>query len=147
MTSSISIDYKSLYQCATVGLWKASSITGKFIAVNEACAKILGCESIANVIGTYNLFLFQPQEKLIFLLKSKPSIKNYETKIKTHDNREIWVSISAKLTPEGFVEGSIEDITDYKNKENYLIEHGRKALDKILNIQETIKKQIQCHPE
>ena len=55
---------------------------------------------------------------MVKILKEKGSVRDYETKIIRRDGDHIWILFSATIFPDqGFIEGSIMDITGRKQAE------------------------------
>ncbi|OQX78720.1 MAG: hypothetical protein B6D56_08360 [Candidatus Omnitrophica bacterium 4484_70.1] len=97
-----------------------------FLTSNTAFAKILGYSSKKELASkSFSSFFVSSQEKENFfsLLKKKRKVKFFEALFLKKNKRRIWVAISAFLIRENhneFMEGIIEDITQYKKKEEKL---------------------------
>lgn len=98
----------------------------KFLAVNHALAKILGCSSEKEIQKFTLKSLFKnPRELTGFIkaLKKETIVRFYETQFKTKDKKNAWVAITAQLTKSNsnekllYIEGILEDITKHKELE------------------------------
>ncbi len=110
--------YQSLYHNAPVALFR-TSVDGKLIEINKQYAEMAGYSNVADCMAE-----FEPgkawvdtngRNELVKVLQKNGSVSNYETKIIRRDGTHIWILFSATIYPEqGFIEGSIIEITDRK---------------------------------
>lgn len=125
--------HRSMINQLPVGVYRTSS-DGKFIQANPALAKILGYDSINELIET-NVYDFYHniEHRLELLEKQKSSEKlvKEELKFKRKDGRTIWVRDNGKATlnEDGTIlctDGVIEDITEQKLAEKALLQSEAK---------------------
>ena len=122
--------YRSLVDNLNVGVYRNKpQFPGKWLWANPAFVRIFGYDSLQEclehpVTDTY----VDPEErkKLIHLLETDGSVKDYELQQKKKDGTHIWVSVTAqvKKSPDGTIEwidGICDDITALKDAE----ERGR----------------------
>ena len=121
--------YRSLVENSLVGVYTTNT-NGEFIFVNKALCNILEFDSPTDLINinVKNLYKHSDKrEEFLNLLRTKNKIENYEVELKTKNNNEIVVLISAALLGRT-INGMIMDITDRKRFElelqakNYEIE-------------------------
>lgn len=91
---------ESLYETAPVGLWRLDLNT-HFIHANRTALDILGYSSLDE--------LNQSSDKQLLTEISNKSQENLL--ISNNLGKDIWVELSAVISPEGFVEGTIKDVT------------------------------------
>lgn len=122
--SSISVseaehDYQNIFENLADGLFR-SSIEGKILLANISFAKILGYNSVDEVL---NLDIIKDiyvesldREKLLKILVAQKRVKNYRLKLRRKDNIQITVKVNERIVVDEsgqpqFIEGSIQDIT------------------------------------
>jgi PAS domain S-box-containing protein len=115
--------FQYLFNNAQVALFR-TSIDGKLIEINKRYAKVAGYSSIEDCIAEFNAAQawYDPNARkaLLATLKEKGSVVDYEIKIIPKDGTSIWILFSAMLTKQGYIEGSLIDITDRKQAEEHL---------------------------
>jgi len=115
--------YQSLFNDAQVALFRNRLSDGKILEINERYAKMAGYSNIQDCMAEFNAAdaWVDPNErkKLMEILQENGFISDYETEIIRKDGAKIWISFSAMIFPEKeFLEGSIVDITERKQKED-----------------------------
>ena len=144
--------FKSLYENATIGLYRTSP-EGEILMANNALIKLLGFNSFTELVsrnleedGFNPLY---PRQKFKDLLNREGEIKNFESSWITKLGSEIYLRESAKniKNEKGeviYYEGTVEDITPGKIAEvqiaelnNLFLEIG---LDPSKNIEIIVKK-------
>lgn len=114
--------YHSLFKNAQVALFRNRLSDGKILEINERYAKMSGYSNIEDCMAEFNAAdaWVDPNGRKEFLriLHKNGFISDYETEIIRRDGTHIWISFSATIFPEqGFLEGSIVDITERKRSE------------------------------
>lgn len=137
--------YRNIVECAVEGIFQVTE-DGKLIMANRSLAEMLGYSSPEEMRSTIREFGRQfyvedaDRQRLEALLREKGYVKNFETRFLRKDGQEIWVNMNLRTVPD-FIgrilcfEGTIEDITDRKNKEVILRESYEKlqrAMDGII---------------
>jgi len=112
--------YRKIFHQAQVAMFRTSISDGTLIDANEEYAKKAGYSTIEECKANFHpgkAWVDQKsREKLKKLLAKNGSVRDYEAEILRGDGVTIWVSISATIYREnGFMEGSIEDITKRKD--------------------------------
>jgi len=124
-----------------------SSLSGKFLYVNQSLAKILGYDSSNDLFElniTDDIYLVADDRKeLIKLLERQGRVKNYKLKLKKKDGSEIVTRLNERLVTDKkgnllYYEGSLQDITqltkieDEKKKElDTLRVENKKAVSEV----------------
>lgn len=119
--------YRSIFENASNGVFQIS-ITGKFLAANQAMANILGYESgddlINTIIDIRKQFPVNPPDVDYFLniIRKDGFIKNFECPIYCKNKTIIDVSINAHLVFDDqknvqYFEGSVINISERKRSE------------------------------
>ncbi|MFH2067329.1 MAG: PAS domain S-box protein [Pseudomonadota bacterium] len=126
--------YQSLFNNAQVALFR-TSIDGKLIEINKRYAEMAGYSNVEDCMADFNPrdAWADPQgrNELLKIIQKKGFVNDYETKIIRKDGIQIWILFSATVFPEqGFLEGSIVEITDRKQAEKALIAE-RNMLDTV----------------
>jgi PAS domain S-box-containing protein len=116
--------YQALFHNAQAALFR-TSMDGKIIDINKRYVQMAGysdiedCKSefISGKAWRYPGF----RDDFLKTLQKKGYVRDYEAEIIRGDGAHIWILISAKLYPDqGFIEGSIVEITDRKQAEDAL---------------------------
>ena len=116
--------YRTIFENAMEGIHQTTD-DGKIISVNPAGARMLGYDSPADLMTSFNLvhnhFYVQPgrREEFQRLMKSQGSISGFESEVYRKDNSTAWISESSHtvLDEQGnliYYEGSSVDITERK---------------------------------
>ena len=118
--------YKQMFYESQVALFRTSISDGTLIDANKKYAQRAGYSTIEECKRNFNPGKAwvnpQARTKLKTILLQEGSVKNYEAQVVRADGTVIWISFSAIIFPEkGYIEGSIEDITDRKNAEQALL--------------------------
>jgi PAS domain S-box-containing protein len=127
--------YRSLVQNLPIGIYRNTpGPQGRFLAVNPAHARMLGYDSVEELLHTSVADLYMdPAERKVLSdrLKAEGSITRAELRLKKKDGTPIWGAVTANVVRNeaGEVEcfdGTIEDITERKDVEKALRESGAK---------------------
>jgi PAS domain S-box-containing protein len=118
--------YQNLFNNAQVALFR-TSIDGKLLEVNKRYAEMAGYSDVEDCMAEFNPAnaWVDPIGRNDFLriLHEKGFVNDFETQIIRRDGAHIWILFSAAIIPEqGFIEGSILEITDRKQIEGSLRE-------------------------
>ncbi|MDT5157449.1 MAG: two-component system, cell cycle sensor histidine kinase and response regulator CckA [Acidobacteriota bacterium] len=116
--------YRLIFDNAVEGIFQ-SSLEGRFITVNPALARILGydspeevCETITDI--THQLYVDPArQAEATRLLEEQDVLQGFEFEAYRKDGEKIWLSANRRAVRSGsgvelYWEGSLEDITEYK---------------------------------
>jgi diguanylate cyclase (GGDEF)-like protein/PAS domain S-box-containing protein len=120
--------YRSMYQNAVQGMFQ-SRLSGELIRVNPAYARILGYESVDEVLslkeGT-NKFYFSSEDcdRMIRAAQKKGTVVNHELRLKRKDGKPVWILANIRyIEREGgdaILEGILVDNTKKKALEKEL---------------------------
>jgi len=91
---------ESMYEMVPVGLWRLD-LNNHFIHANKTALDILGYNSIDELNNS--------SDKELLTDIKKDSHENLL--ISNNLGKDIWVELSAIQTPQGYVEGTIKDVT------------------------------------
>ena len=122
--------YRSIFENAVEGIFQ-STLDGRFIVANPACARILGYASAEDLIVAHSApdrrYFVRPERFLEFQrqLEEKGVIREFEAEAYRKDGSVIWISANALgiRDPLGaliFYEGTIEEITERKRAEDQI---------------------------
>jgi diguanylate cyclase (GGDEF)-like protein/PAS domain S-box-containing protein len=120
--------YHSMYRNAVQGMFQ-SELSGKFIRVNPAYARILGYDSPDQLLrlkqrSTELYFDPTDRQRMVQALKRKGQLANYEVKLRRRDGQTVWTLANYRLT---------RDDTGVKIVEGILVDHTRqKRLEEVL---------------
>ena len=117
--------YRHLFDEAQVALFRTRIDDGALIDVNQTYARMSGYTSVEECKADFHPgeAWTDPQARKDFLdmVRQYGTVTDYETQIVRGDGRHIWIRFSATIYPEqGFLEGSIQDITERKQVEEGL---------------------------
>jgi len=118
--------YQSLFDNAEIALFRTRISDGKLIEINERYAQMAGYSNTENCLAEFNAAdaYADPntRKELLRILQEKGSVTDYGAEIIRRDGTRIWILFSATIFPEqGFLEGSIVDITERKRMEEALL--------------------------
>ena len=120
--------YHSMYLNAVQGMFQ-SELSGKFIRVNPAYARILGYDSpdeMLSLKARSTELYFDPadRQRMVQALKRKGLLANYEVKLRRKDGRPVWTLANYRLTRDDngvpIIEGILVDHTRQKRLEEVL---------------------------
>jgi len=124
--------YRTLVDNIPVGVYRNTPEPGgRFMATNFAMVRMLGYDSIDEVLATPVADLYpDPTARKAFSekLSAQGSVKGEEIVLKRKDGSEIWTSVTAHavrndLGEIDYFDGTIEDITERKRAEEALLSH------------------------
>lgn len=126
--------YRSMYENAVQGMFQ-SRLSGKLIRANPAFARILGYDSVDEVLsleGGTNKLYFDTQDRvrLIRTVLKKGAVTNYEMRLKRKDGKTVWILANIRYVRDdkrgAMLEGIIVDNTRQKALEKELKSDRRK---------------------
>ena len=138
--------YRGLFDHAVEGIYQ-STPEGRFIAVNQAMARMCGYESpeemIAAITDISTQYYVDPRDRETYksLLDASSRIDNIEYRVRRKDGSAIWVSGSSRVVRNDqgdtlYYEGRCQDITARKQAEDALRESEKQYRSVIENIQD-----------
>ncbi len=115
------VRYRSLFERSQAGVYR-TTLDGRFLDCNEACARLFGFESREALLGESAYDRFQhrgDRDAFVAQLRERGSLTNFEGRLRKQDGTEVWILLSATLHrdrdyPEGIIEGTLVDITAHK---------------------------------
>lgn len=116
--------YRNLFEYSPAGMVRLNS-DWKIVDANEALSNIVKTKSFEDA---NKVLLSLPAADKIYIndkLNSEGNIKDYETVILSNDGTELWISISATITKEKFLEAVIIDISKRRQAEEQIREQAR----------------------
>ncbi|MDM8554279.1 PAS domain S-box protein [Desulfococcaceae bacterium HSG7] len=130
--------YKALFQNAQVALFRTAISDGRPIEINKQYANMAGYPTVEDCMAEFNAAdaWADPaaRDELMRILRDKGSVTNYETAVNKKDGSRKHIIFSATIFPEqGYLEGSIVDITKRKRAEEAIQGH-QKHLEAIREI-------------
>jgi diguanylate cyclase (GGDEF)-like protein/PAS domain S-box-containing protein len=123
--------YRLLFERNLAGVYR-STLEGRILDCNDACARILGFASREELLAYDKLdFYFNLSERdaVLAQLEGKPSVTNFEVCLRRRDGSPVWVleNVSLLKAEEGeaaSLEGTLIDITDRKRAEEQIEHHA-----------------------
>jgi len=117
--------YQYLFNNAQVALFRTRTSDGKLLEINERYAQMAGYSNVNDCMTEFDVSdaWVDPDGRkiLVGILQENGFVTDYETSIIRRDGTHIWILFSATIFPEeGFIEGSIVDITVRKRAEEAL---------------------------
>jgi PAS domain S-box-containing protein len=114
--------YRGVVENAPYGICH-TTVDGRFLAANEALAKMLGYQSAAELVGAESIvpFYVDPEERSMVTarLQSERMVGPIELHWKRRDERPLRVRVSGRRIDEG-LEAFIEDVTERHRLEDQL---------------------------
>ncbi|MFM7121586.1 MAG: ATP-binding protein, partial [Gammaproteobacteria bacterium] len=114
-------EYRTLYDNAIEGLFRIGS-NGGLISANPTLARILGFDSVSQVIASHRQLLdsvFLSREQLgrfLSELDERGRVNSFETEGVTRAGRTFWMALTARITREAdgteFIDGALIDISE-----------------------------------
>ncbi|MDM8529698.1 PAS domain S-box protein [Anaerolineales bacterium HSG25] len=116
--------YKALFNNAQIALFRTRISDGKIFEINERYAHMAGYSTVEACMAEFNAadaWAYPiEREELLRILGEKGSVTNYETVVIQKNGIHKPILFSANIFPEqGFLEGSIVDLTEYKQTEKF----------------------------
>ena len=113
--------YQSLFHNSQVALFR-THVDGRLIEINQRYAELAGYSTVEDCMAEFvpGRAWADPEARNEFvrILQEKGGATDYEARIIRRDGTQAWILFSATIFPEqGFIEGSIIDITGRKQAE------------------------------
>jgi PAS domain S-box-containing protein len=119
--------YRSIFENAVEGVFQITP-EGRLLSANPALARMYGYESPAEVVTAITDIARQVfvnpahYAQLRQMLAQVGEVRGYESQIRRHDGRIIWISENTRTVVDAqhkilYFEGTVEDITEYKKAE------------------------------
>ena len=126
--------YRSMYENAVQGMFQ-SRLSGKLIRANPAFARMLGYDSVDDVMslegGTYKLYFnLLERSRMIRTVLKKGAVTNYEMRLKRKNGEAVWILANIRYVRDeqgsAMLEGIMVDNTHKKAMEEQLRRDRRK---------------------
>jgi diguanylate cyclase (GGDEF)-like protein/PAS domain S-box-containing protein len=116
--------YRSLFDNAIEGVFRTSP-DGRYLDANPALARIYGFGTpleLMNTLSDISIQLYaDPDRRQAFIeaIRTKGSVSGFESQIRRHDGRLIWISENARAVHDDAgrlvcYEGTVEDVTELR---------------------------------
>jgi diguanylate cyclase (GGDEF)-like protein/PAS domain S-box-containing protein len=116
--------YRSLFDNAIEGIFRTSP-DGRYLDANPALARIYGFDSPLELMNTLSDISAQlyvdPGRRQAFIetIQRNGSVTGFESQVRRHDGRLIWISENARAVHDEFgrlvcYEGTVEDVTELR---------------------------------
>jgi two-component system, cell cycle sensor histidine kinase and response regulator CckA len=120
--------YRSIFENAIEGIYQAS-LDGRFLTVNPALVRMLGCESDAELINcAVEQFYLNPSTRANFSrqIQQQNVVSSFEAEVLRKDGKTIWISENARAVRNlqgeiEYYEGTVENITQRKQAEQDML--------------------------
>lgn len=116
--------YRSLFERNLAGVYR-STVDGRLLECNDAFARILGYDTIEDVMSrsTWDLyFTREEREEGVSILWERRELANFELRMRRKDGTPVWVLENETIREEpgrpAIIEGTIVDVTDRKTAED-----------------------------
>ncbi|MBN2711235.1 MAG: response regulator [Planctomycetes bacterium] len=124
--------YQHLFDDALVGIFRTREDDGKALECNDLCARLFGFENRKEFILGFMAPAFYvnaaERDQMLEIIREKGIVRSFELQLRKKDGTVFWGSYSAKFYPEdGYLEGTIIDISERKALEEQLIRSERMA--------------------
>jgi diguanylate cyclase (GGDEF)-like protein/PAS domain S-box-containing protein len=108
--------YRLLFERNLAGVYR-STIDGRILDCNDACARLFGYESRDEFLGANaNALYFNDaeRERIVQILREQRQISNMELRLRRRDGATVWVLENVTLREGDIMEGTIIDVTERK---------------------------------
>jgi len=120
--------YRNMYRNAVQGMFQ-SRLSGELIRVNPAYARILGYDSVDEVLSLKNgdnkfYFSSEDRDRMIQAVQKKGAVVNHELRLKRKDGKPVWILANIRYIEnskrDAILEGILVDNTKKKALEKGL---------------------------
>jgi diguanylate cyclase (GGDEF)-like protein/PAS domain S-box-containing protein len=130
--------YRNMVQNAVQGMFQIR-LSGEFMRVNPAYARILGYDSVDEVLALKEgaiKFYFNPEDRarLIRTLQKKGTVENHELRLKRKDGKPVWVLTNIRMIERGNGDAILEGIMVDNTKKRALEKELRRDRKKFRNL-------------
>ncbi len=130
--------YRNMVQNAVQGMFQIR-LSGEFIRVNPAYARILGYDSVDEILALKEgavKFYFDPEERarLIRTLQKKGTVENHELRLKRKDGKPIWVLANIRIVEREYGDAILEGIMVDNTKKKALEKELRRDRKRFRNL-------------
>ncbi len=140
--------YKSFYERAPIGFYTTDVMTGEFIMLNSACAKMLGFNTPKELLDqktkSTEFYDAKTRKTLIRDVRKSGGVCDYELQIFVPNTQKtLWVSVSATFCEDNeCLQGSITDISKRKQLEQEIEEMKQTSIIMLSKIKEQAKGRL-----
>jgi len=111
--------FRHLFENSLVGMMRTDPHTGTLIEANAKALEMLGVTKDQAQSGSLSVYAYyhsiEERNALVQAIFKQGAVENYEIKLKRHNGKPFWASVSARYyEQEGLVESVIKDISDMK---------------------------------
>ena len=130
--------YRKMVQNAVQGMFQIR-LSGEIIGVNPAYARILGYDSIDEILALKEgaiKFYYNPEERarLLQTLQKKGMVKNHELRLKRKDGKPVWVLANIRYIEHEHGDAILEGIMVDNTKKKALEKELRRDRKKFRNL-------------
>lgn len=130
--------YRGMYQNAVQGMFQ-SKLSGELIRVNPAYARILGYDSVDEVLSLKegaNKFYFTSEDrvKMIRAVQMKGAVVNHELRLKRKDGKPVWILANIRYIENNEAGAILEGILVDNTKKKALEKELRRDRKKFRNL-------------
>jgi diguanylate cyclase (GGDEF)-like protein/PAS domain S-box-containing protein len=130
--------YRNMYQNAVQGMFQ-SRLSGELIRINPAYARILGYESVDEVLSLKegaNKFYFssEDRDRMIRAVQKKGAIVNHELRLKRKDGKPVWILANIRYIESDVAGAILEGILVDNTKKKVLEKELRRDRKKFRNL-------------
>ncbi|EGB16441.1 diguanylate cyclase with PAS/PAC sensor [Pseudodesulfovibrio mercurii] len=116
--------YRQLFENALVGIYLIAP-DGMVIEGNRTVADIMGYPSTGSMVRVSALNHYvhpEDRNRLWELLRRDGEVSRFRLQLRRLDDTRLWAELSGRLTPEGFFNGIMQDVTDQVAAERAMAE-------------------------
>ncbi|MBW2437819.1 MAG: PAS domain S-box protein [Deltaproteobacteria bacterium] len=130
--------YRNMYQNALQGMFQ-SRLSGELIRVNPAYARILGYDSVDEVMSLKEgsdkfYFSSEDRDRMIRAVRKKGAVANHELQLKRKDGKPVWILANIRYIESDETGGILEGILVDNTKKKALEKELRRDRKKFRNL-------------
>ncbi|MBW2491173.1 MAG: PAS domain S-box protein [Deltaproteobacteria bacterium] len=130
--------YRNMYQNAVQGMFQ-SRLSGELIRVNPAYARILGYDSVDEVMSLKEgsdkfYFSSEDRDRMIRAVRKKGAVANHELQLKRKDGKPVWILANIRYIESDETGGILEGILVDNTKKKALEKELRRDRKKFRNL-------------